>query len=151
MSVDGTPAGGGAAGRTPIWSWPVPAPHPVVRPFEAPSSPYAAGHRGIDVRAAVGTPVTAPQDGRVVFAGRLADRGVLSIQHAGDVRSSFEPVTARVRVGDAVLRGQPVADVATGGARIAGTLYIGARVHGQYISPLLLLGGLQRAVLLPVD
>ena len=99
----------------------------------------------------MGTEVTAPQDGHVVFAGRIDDRGVLAIEHAGGVRSSFEPVTPQVQVGQAVSRGQPVAVVATGGLRAAGTLYIGARVRGAYISPLLLLGGLQRAVLLPMD
>lgn len=134
-----------------IWSWPVPAPHPITRPFVAPASTYAAGHRGIDVRAPAGTPVTAPDDGEVVFAGRLADRGVLAIQHADGVRSSFEPVVPQVRVGQAVRRGQPVAVVATGGRRTPGTLYIGARIRGAYVSPLLLLGGLQRAILLPMD
>lgn len=139
------------AAYAPIWSWPVVAPHPITRAFVAPASRYAAGHRGIDVRAPVGSPVTAPDDGEVVFAGRLGDRGVLAIQHAGGVRSSFEPVVAQVHAGQTVRRGQPVAVVATGGLRAPGTLFIGARIRGAPVSPLLLLGGLQRAVLLPMD
>ena len=132
-----------------MWSWPVPPPHPVVRPFVAPSTPYPAGHRGIDVQAPVGAVVTAPEDGRIVFAGRLADRGVRAVQPPGGLRSSVEAVTPLVRAGQFVQRGQPVATVATGGRYAAGTLYIGARLHGAYVSPLRLLGGLQRAVLLP--
>lgn len=152
VAAPARPAPGAPVGaRAPLWSWPVPAPHPVVRPFVAPATPYSAGHRGIDVASPVGTEITAPQDGRVVFAARIADRGVLAIEHTGGVRSSFEPVTPLVHAGEAVRRGQPVAVVATGGRRAEGTLYIGARVHGAYVSPLLLLGGLQRAVLLPMD
>lgn len=36
------------------WAWPVAAPHPVVRGFEAPETTYSAGHRGIDVAAPAG-------------------------------------------------------------------------------------------------
>ena len=143
-------AGAGTPAR-PRWSWPVPVPHPIVRPYLAPATQYAAGHRGVDVLAPAGTTVTAPDDGRVRFSGRVVDRGVLSIDHGG-VLSSFEPVRPLVRAGDAVARGQPVAVVtAPGGTHPADVLHIGARVDAGYVSPLLFLGGLRRAVLLPLD
>lgn len=145
-------AGPAAAGAPPHlrWSWPVATPHPIVRPYVAPMSPYGAGHRGVDVRAPVGALVTAPEGGRVRFAGRVVDRGVLSIDHGG-VLSSFEPVRALVRAGGAVARGQPVAVVTEPGrTHPAGVLHIGARTTEGYVSPLLLLGGLRRAVLLPL-
>ena len=140
-----------SASATARWSWPVPGPHRVVRAFAAPASPWGAGHRGIDVAAPVGTIVTAPADGTVVWAGRIADRGVVSLDHGGGVLSSFEPVTPAVARGRPVHRGDPIGRVATGGAHPAGLLHIGARRDGAYVSPLLFLGGLQRAVLLPMD
>lgn len=133
------------------WSWPVPVPHLVVRQYLAPATPYGTGHRGIDLRAPIGTPVTAPDDGTVLFAGRVVDRGVLSIDH-GALRSSFEPVRALVHPGEHVTRGELVAVVtAPGATHPAGVLHLGARVSDGYVSPLLLLGGLRRAVLLPLE
>jgi murein DD-endopeptidase MepM/ murein hydrolase activator NlpD len=42
--------------------------------------------------------------GTVVFAARLAGRGVVVVDH-GRVRTTYEPVSASVRVGDVVGRG----------------------------------------------
>lgn len=132
------------------WSWPVAAPHEVVAGFAAPPTPYAAGHRGVDLAAAAGTPVRAVADGVVSYVGVVADRPVLSIVHADDVLSSVEPVTAMVALGDRVSRGQLVGVVATGAHCSARCLHLGARRHGHYLSPLLFLGGVPRAVLLPL-
>ena len=41
-------------GSSQLWAWPVPAPHPIARPFIAPETPYTAGHRGLDIRADAG-------------------------------------------------------------------------------------------------
>ncbi|RIX28346.1 murein hydrolase activator EnvC family protein [Amnibacterium setariae] len=135
----------------PAWSWPT-ASHAVVRGFEAPATVYAAGHRGVDVRAAPGEPVRAVADGTVAFAGPVVDRGVVAIDHAG-VRSSVEPVTPAVHAGDAVRRGEVIGRMSTGGPHPAGVLHLGARVRAGdgwvYVSPLLWLGGARRAVLLP--
>ncbi len=122
----------------------------MVGPFEAPASRYAAGHRGIDLVAGEGHPVRSPADGVVTFVGRVVDRPVLSIQHGEDLISSFEPVTATVSEGDRVLAGQVVGIVATGSHCTARCVHFGVRRHGQYISPMLFLGGLARAVLLPL-
>ena len=92
----------------------------------------------------------APASGVVVFAGTLVDRGVISIDLGGGVVSSFEPVTASVHAGEVVARGQPIGIVATGGTHPAGVLHIGARLNGDYVSPLLFLGGVRHAVLLPL-
>ena len=48
-----------------------------------------------------------PPGGTVVFAGVLAGRGVVSVAHPGGLRTTYEPVTATVAVGDVVARGRP--------------------------------------------
>ncbi len=63
------------------WTWPVDG--PVLRPFSFDRAhPYAGGqHRGIDLGAAAGTPVLAPAEGVVSFAGTVPTGGkTVSIQ-----------------------------------------------------------------------
>ncbi len=129
------------------WSWPVAAPHPVVRPFVAPPTPYSAGHRGIDIGAS-GPEVFAPAAGVVAFAGTVVDRPVLSIRHVGGAISSFEPVETTLVVGEAVESGQRVGTLLPGHCARA-CLHFGVRLNGQYISPLAFLGGIARSILLP--
>ncbi|MDJ0335674.1 M23 family metallopeptidase [Salinibacterium sp. G-O1] len=131
----------------PAWQWPVDTPRVVVRPFIAPAGPYASGHRGIDV-VAEGGRVFAPAEGTVHFAGTVVDRPVLSIRHAGGLISSFEPVETTLRQGDAVARGDPIGTALPG--HCSGTcLHFGVRLDGEYVSPLLYLGGVSPSVLLP--
>jgi murein DD-endopeptidase MepM/ murein hydrolase activator NlpD len=147
LSTDGPARGAVVLAR---WSWPVGPPHNLLRSFEAPATPYGAGHRGIDIGAATGSPVRAPADGVVSFASTVVDRPVLSIQHADGLISSIEPVTAAVSAGATVSAGQVVGVVATGAHCSGRCVHFGVRRHGQYLSPLLVLGGVARAVLLPV-
>ena len=144
-----TPASAVTASMT-DWGWPVNPPHTISAPYEAPATPYAAGHRGIDLLTSGGDPVLAPADGVVTFVGTVVDRPVLAIGHNGDLVSSFEPVVASVVVGDRVASGQQIGTVAIGG-HCMDCLHFGVRLHGEYVSPLLLLGGIPRAVLLPLE
>ncbi len=138
-----------AAEATSRWSWPIAPPHTIVRPFVAPVTPYGAGHRGIDITAAADTIVVAPDDGVVFFVGVVVDRPVLSITHAGGVVSSYEPMVSSLEVGSTVRRGDPIGTVTVGHCT-ATCLHLGARLHGQYVSPLNYLAAIRRAVLLPV-
>lgn len=138
-----------AAATEAAWDWPTPRPHRIVEPFRAPATRYSAGHRGIDIAAVEGTAIVAPADGVVHFAGVVVDRPVLSIRHADGVISSMEPVIASVTEGDSVARGDEVGVVGTGG-HCAGCIHLGVRLDGDYVSPLLFLGGIPRAVLLPL-
>lgn len=132
------------------WSWPLAAPRAVLRPFQAPATRYSAGHRGIDIEAAAGVEVFAPADGIVHFSGRVVDRSVLSIRHGGDLLSSAEPIDSSLAAGDPVVRGQSIGVIAHGGHCDDACLHFGVRLHGEYVSPLLLFGGIPRAVLLPL-
>ncbi|MCY7413121.1 MAG: M23 family metallopeptidase [Salinibacterium sp.] len=129
------------------WTWPVEAPYRILRPFIAPSTPYSAGHRGIDV-AVPSARVFAPSAGVVHFAGVVVDRPVLSIRHPGGVITSYEPVIAAVVEGQAVARGEVIGEVQPGHCSVL-CVHFGVRRDGEYVSPLNYLGGIARSILLP--
>ena len=141
------PASATPASPQPVWDWPVDAPREVVRQFIAPATPYASGHRGVDLAAESGQ-LFAPADGVVHFAGVVVDRPVLSIRHPGGLISSYEPVESTLHRGDAVARGDPIGTVLAGHC-IHTCLHFGVRLDGEYVSPLLYLGGIEPSVLLP--
>jgi murein DD-endopeptidase MepM/ murein hydrolase activator NlpD len=136
----GTAGTGGYVEPAARFGWPL-APAPTVsRPFQPPSEPYGPGHRGVDLIGTEGQPVLAAGDGAVVYAGPLADRGVVSIDHPNGLRTSYEPVRASVRAGQLVRRGEPVGMLTGGhlGCRAEACLHWGLRRDGQYLDPLLL-------------
>lgn len=121
---------------------PVPPPPQVLTPFAPPPTRYGAGHRGVDLAAEVGAVISAAGPGRVVFAGDLAGRGVVSIEHEGGLRTTYEPVTAAVTAGSAVGAGRPIGTLQPGhaGCAPASCLHWGARLpDGTYLDPLALL------------
>ena len=91
----------------------------------------------------------APADGVVHFAGFVVDRPVLSIEHADGVLSSFEPVQTDLVAGDRVTRGQVIGTLLPGHCA-SPCLHLGARVDGEYVNPLLFLGGVGWSVLYPL-
>ena len=138
------------AGVTPRWAWPIAAPRTIVRPFAAPETAYSSGHRGIDLAAAEGVTVFAPADGVIHFSGIVVDRPVLSIEHAGSLLSSFDPVSSALPAGTIVRRGEAIGTVAARAGHCGSScLHFGVRLHGQYLSPLNFLGGIAYPVLLP--
>ena len=149
IGPSGTQPTGRSAGAAAGWAWPVGPPHVIVRPFQAPETRYSAGHRGIDIDAAPGSPVVSPADGVVHFAGVVVDRPVVSIEHPGGLISSFEPVSSTLTEGMPVARGSPIGVVAGGGHCSDSCVHFGVRLHGEYVSPLLYVGGIEPSVLLP--
>ena len=89
----------------PQGAWPLDPVPVVVAPFDPPSSAFGAGHRGVDLGARPGAWVRAALPGRVSFAGVIAGRGVVVVDH-GATRTTYEPVAAIAHVGDAVGTGQ---------------------------------------------
>lgn len=136
-----------SAGATPPHlAWPVKT-VVIQRAFVAPSGPYSAGHRGIDLDASAGDQIFSPVDGIVLFAGRVVDRKVLTLSDGGDWSLSFEAVDTSLSPGQRVTPGEQIGTVASGPH--CACLHVGVRWRGAYVNPLLLFGRLPRAILLP--
>ncbi|MEO7124742.1 MAG: peptidoglycan DD-metalloendopeptidase family protein [Nakamurella sp.] len=120
-----------------------PLPLAVITDFRPAATKYGAGHRGVDLAATAGESVVAAADGVVVYAGKLADRGVVSIEHRGGLRTTYEPVLATVAAGDQVRRGDPIGVIEAGHPPCAPAicLHFGARLPDHvYLDPLALFG-----------
>lgn len=135
------PAAADAGDPDPVGVWPLEPVPDVVAGFDPPTSTWGAGHRGVDLLGALGRPVRTALPGRVTFAGRLAGRGVVVVDH-GDTRTTYEPVTAGVALGDAVSAGDPIGTLELAGShcfpRVC--LHWGWLRGETYLDPLLLVG-----------
>ncbi|GAB3459323.1 hypothetical protein GCM10027519_18930 [Kineococcus endophyticus] len=117
------------------WTWPV-DPHRVVRTFDDVGR-YEAGHRGVDLAAAPGATVVAVAAGEVSFAGAVAGRGVVVVAHPDGLRTTYEPVDAVVRPGQAVTAGTPLGTLAALPLHCpAACLHLGLRRGETYLDPL---------------
>jgi murein DD-endopeptidase MepM/ murein hydrolase activator NlpD len=123
----------------------------VLHRFEQPATPYAAGHRGVDLAVTSGQLVRAARSGRVQFAGPVAGRGVVVIAHSDGIRTEYEPVSAVVHAGDIVQTGQVIGRIlgTHDMCRPASCLHWGARRGDLYIDPMLLLNPLGPVRLVP--
>ena len=127
---------------SPAWQPPV-TPVVVERPFAAPAGPYSPGHRGVDLAAPPGAAVRASGAGVVRFAGTVAGKGVVSIEHPHRIlgrsgwRTTYEDVSPQVKAGQRVRAGQRIGTLAAHGH--AGGLHWGLRHGRAYADPLLLL------------
>ncbi|MBI4900526.1 MAG: peptidoglycan DD-metalloendopeptidase family protein [Actinobacteria bacterium] len=119
-----------------------PVPGLVLTRFDPSDPVWAAGHRGVDLAGRAGETVVAAADGNVSFADVLAGRGVVVVDH-GTVRTTYEPVTATVQVGEAVGRGRPIGRLQAGHGSCPATtcLHWGLREGDAYLDPLLLVSG----------
>lgn len=116
-------------------------------PFINGGSEYARGHRGIDFPASVGEEVHAVGDGIVYFAGVIAGKPTVSIDH-GDrlkifglrVRSTYEPVRSTLVIGQRVARGEVIGVMSHGNSHCSGKcLHFGLKVDtDNYVNPALL-------------
>ncbi|WEV71758.1 peptidoglycan DD-metalloendopeptidase family protein [Bifidobacterium sp. ESL0790] len=90
--------------------WPV---HPavVIRKFNGPARKWEPGHRGVDIAAVEGTPLTAPASGFISFVGLVAGKSVVSIRH-GRFTLTFEPAQTELPIGTPLVKGAPFATVA---------------------------------------
>jgi murein DD-endopeptidase MepM/ murein hydrolase activator NlpD len=131
--------------------WPLaPRPH-VVAGFDPPASRFGPGHRGVDLAGHPGQAVRSALPGRVAFAGRVAGRGVVVVDH-GTTRTTYEPVAPTVHVGDLVPGGAVIGRLQLPGSHcFPGWCLHWGLIEGRdhYLDPLTLVGSAP-VVLLPL-
>jgi murein DD-endopeptidase MepM/ murein hydrolase activator NlpD len=137
--------------RSAGWVAPLAGALQVTRRLDIGQNPYGPGHRGVDLAGTPGEQVLAAGDGVVVFAGMVAGRPVVSVDHAGGLRTTYEPVASTVGAGQPVARGSPIGTLVAGhaGCPVAACLHWGLRRSEVYLDPLALLRPL-RVRLLPL-
>lgn len=119
------------------FGWPLAPRPPIVRRFDRPVHDWLPGHRGVDLGGAAGQPVLAAGDGFVVFAGEVAGKPVVSVEHEGGLRTTYEPVRASVTVGRKVFRGEVIGALEAGHPGCAAAcLHWGLRRGRDYLDPL---------------
>lgn len=75
---------------------------------------FEAGHRGVDLAGRAGEEVVAAAPGRVHFAGDVAGRGTVSIDHGNGWRTTYQPVSPSVVEGDVLAAGDGIGTLAPG-------------------------------------
>ena len=123
------------------WTWPVTGPVLSTFSFDH-DHPYAGGQRrGIDIGAAVGTPVAAPAGGTVSFAGTVPSNGRVVTIETGDGYSVTLVHLGSIGVakGSSVSEGQSVGTVGPADDGAAPFVHLGVRVTSDpqgYLDPL---------------
>ncbi|NMN94290.1 M23 family metallopeptidase [Antrihabitans stalactiti] len=127
-----------ADAATSEYDWPLQPRPSVVRRFDKPSHNWLPGHRGVDLAGSPGQSVLSAGAGVVVFTGDVAGKPVVSVDHPGGLRTTYEPVEASVEVGRRVERGAVIGTLQAGhlGCPVAACLHWGLRRGRDYLDPL---------------
>lgn len=135
---------------------PVPGVAVPVTGFDPPNMPWLPGHRGVDLASMPLASVRAPADATVIFAGSVGGKPVVSLDHGGGLRTTYEPVSATVRAGQSVTAGQQVGHLVGGhpGCPVEACLHWGARVASggpggdddEYVDPMALMHPADRPI-----
>ena len=113
----------------------------ILKKFSPGTNNWNPGHRGVDVAMEAGDTVYASASGKVIYAGILVDREVVSIEDSRGIRTTYEPVIPEVTSGDTVRAGDRIGTI-TGTHCGNGVvcLHWGAkRGNDSYINPMWLL------------
>jgi hypothetical protein len=130
------------AGTAHASAWVAPVPGCAI--VTAYGQPYPGGtHRGVDLRAEPGTPVSTPGAGRVTFAGRVpADGGgtcgAVTVEFEDGLRVSLLPLSeVFVSAGETLAAGEVVGSVAVLGdnSHSESHLHLGLRRGEAYLDP----------------
>jgi len=120
----------------------VAAPCPIAMPVAGElSSGFGGrrGHPGVDIRAPVGTPVTAALGGQVVFAGTYHGYGqLIEIEHSDGTHARYAHLSAfapGMRAGTTVSAGQRIGAVGRTGRTSGAHLHVELRRDGRAMDP----------------
>lgn len=131
----------------PAGTYSPPVDAPVIDPFRPPATPYGPGNRGLEYATVPGSPARAIGSGRVSFAGPVAGRGVVTVEHPDGLRSSLTGLRSiSVDAGATVVGGQVLGTTAA-------ALHLGVRRGDEYLDPAQLFasaGPPRHAVLVPI-
>jgi murein DD-endopeptidase MepM/ murein hydrolase activator NlpD len=95
-------------------------------------------HKGLDIATRIGTPIIAPADGLVVFAGREGNYGkMMTINHGYNLKTRYGHLHKfRVNKGTSVKRGQIIAEVGNTGRCTGPHLHYEVLLNGVPVNPL---------------
>ena len=118
--------------------WPVEG--PITGTFGEREDPFngeGAFHRGIDISTAFGTPVRAPADGIVTFAGEESGYGrLIQIEHSQSILTRYGHLSGfAVTEGQRVSRGQIIGYVGMSGRSTGPHLHYEVWVHNTPVNP----------------
>lgn len=118
--------------------WPVKG--PLMAAFGERADPFTGKgefHKGVDIRAAAGTPVRAAADGVILFSGRDGGYGRLVIVDHGRNLHTYYAHLSRfdAQVGRTVRRGQVLGEVGSTGRSTAPHLHYEVRIGGAPVNP----------------
>ena len=118
--------------------WPVEG--PLMASFGERADPFTGEgefHKGVDIRAAAGTPVRAAADGVVIFSGRDGGYGRLVIVDHGRNLHTYYAHLSRfdAQVGRTVRRGEVLGEVGSTGRSTAPHLHYEVRIGGAPVNP----------------
>ena len=102
-----------------------------------PKNGRRAHHAGVDYAGPRGTPILATASGKVVKAGRMRGYGnVIKIRHAFGYETVYAHLhRIRVKVGDAVERGDRIGDMGNTGRSTGTHLHYEVRINGKAVNP----------------
>ena len=113
----------------------------IASPFGERTAPFTGKkefHKGIDIAAPIGTPVVAPGEGVVTFAGETEGGAFgLVIDHQGGLTTSYGHLRdVLVSKGQAVVRGQAIGHVGDSGQSSGPHLHYETRLGGVPVNPM---------------
>lgn len=111
----------------------------VIRPFDKPQHNWLKGHRGVDLDIPVNGTVRAANSGIITFAGKVAGKPVISIDHPDGLRTTYQPVTTVLNTGDSVARGEAIGILAPSVDGFPGLHWGVLQGKDDYLNPLTLL------------
>ena len=96
-------------------------------------------HNGTDFAAPIGTPIYAPADGVVTFAGWSSGYGrLVKVQHAFGIETRYAHQSRmRVEVGQRLSRGDRIGDIGNSGRSTGPHLHYEIRVGGRPVNPMI--------------
>jgi murein DD-endopeptidase MepM/ murein hydrolase activator NlpD len=122
------------------WVWPISPAH-ITKPFEKPPQNWLPGHRGVDLAASEEQDILAPQDGVVKLVQKIANTPIVVIDHQNGLRSTFQPASSDLKVGDPVKKGDVVGkvdakdDFAQTHCTLEHCIHWGVKKGDDYINP----------------